>query len=120
MGVLNPAGNESSFNNEASVDLPSKHRVALTLEGSDAASSDRDGDGKSSSGDEVTFIMTVNNTGSVDLTDVVVQAAELEGLVCQQFAPSTIGKRCNGASMTPIRPFRIVSSLKRVCSPPIA
>lgn len=91
--VHNPSGNESSFTDEASVVLPSKHRIALTLEGSDAASSDRDGDGKSSSSDEVTFTLTVNNTGTVDLTYVEVQAVELEGLVCQQFAPSAVGKR---------------------------
>lgn len=74
------------------MDLPSEHRIALTLEGSDTASSDRDGDGRSSSSDEVTFTLTVSNTGTVDLTDVVVQAGELEGLVCQQFAPSAAGK----------------------------
>lgn len=74
------------------MDLPSKHRITLALEGSDTASSDRDDDGKSSSGDEVTFTLTVDNTGTVDLTDVVVQARELEGLVCQQFAPSAVGK----------------------------
>lgn len=94
--VLNPSGNESTFTDNTSVDLPSKHRIALTLEGSDTASSDRDGDGKSSSNDEVTFTLTVNNTGTVDLTDVVVRAGELEGLVCQQFSPSAIGEGYKG------------------------
>lgn len=92
VAVLNPSGGESSFTDEASVGLPSKHRIALTLEGSDAASSDRDGDGKSSAIDEVTFTLIINNTGTVDLTDVVVQTEDLEGLVCQQFEPSAVGK----------------------------
>lgn len=92
--VRNPSGSESTFTDEASVKLPAKHRIALTLEGSDTAASDRDDDGKSSSSDEVTFTLTINNTGTVDLTDVVVQAGELEGLTCQQFDPSAIGKGC--------------------------
>lgn len=93
MITRNPSGNESTFDDEASIELPSKNRITLGLEGSGAASSDRDGDGKSSSGDEITFKLTVNNTGNVDLTSVEVQVADVEGLMCQQFTPSAIGER---------------------------
>lgn len=34
----------------------------------------------------------VNNTGTADLTSVEVQAPDVEGLLCQQFKPSTIGE----------------------------
>lgn len=88
----NPSGNEETFVDEASVELPSKYRIVLDLKGSGTAASDRNGDGKSSSGDEITFTLTVNNTGTADLTSVEVQAAEVEGLLCQQFAPSAIGE----------------------------
>lgn len=84
------------LSDSSSVKLPSKHRISLTLEGGGEASFDGDGDGKSSAGDEVAFTLVVRNTGSVDLTDVEVQDATLEGLVCQQFVPATttaVGER---------------------------
>ncbi|CAM9245227.1 unnamed protein product [Ectocarpus sp. 13 AM-2016] len=89
----NPAGDESTVTDSSSIELPAKYRIALSLEGSNTTSSDRDDDGKSSSGDEVTFTLTVANRGSVDLTGVAAQVAGLEGLVCQQFIPSTVGQR---------------------------
>lgn len=92
MTADNPEGTEVTFSNIVHVELPSKHRISLTLKGSDAVSSDKDGDGKSSAGDVVVFTLTVNNTGSVDLTGVEVKATELEGLVCQQFVPAVVGE----------------------------
>ncbi|CAN0504493.1 unnamed protein product, partial [Scytosiphon promiscuus] len=95
--AVNPAGVETSLSDTSSVELPSKHRISLTLEGDGEASFDGDGDGKSSAGDEVAFTLVVSNTGSVDLTDVEVQDATLKGLVCQQFVPATttVGERVN-------------------------
>lgn len=93
VAVSNPSGEENSFADSISIELPAKYRVNLAMIGSDTAASDVDGDGKSSSGDEVTFTLTVNNTGSIDLTSVEVQTgAGLEGLVCQQFIPSAVGE----------------------------
>lgn len=92
MTADNPLGDKSTVTDSSSIELPAKYRIALTLEGSNTTSSDRDDDGKSSSGDEVTFTLTVANQGSVDLTGVTAQVAGLEGLVCQQFVPSTVGK----------------------------
>ena len=85
---VNPAGVETTLSDTSSVELPSKHRISLTLEGGGEASVDVDGDGKPSAGDEAAFTLVVSNTGSVDLTGVEVQDAALKGLVCQQFIPA--------------------------------
>lgn len=74
--------------------LPSRHGISLTLEGGNAASSDINGDGKSSDGDVVTFTLNVTNNGSVDLEDVEVQAAGLDELNCQYFGLSGAIEGC--------------------------
>lgn len=88
MTVTGPNGNETTFTYSYTQELPTKHGVSLTIVGGDTASSDTDGDGRSSDGDVVTFALTVTNTGTVDLTGVEVQAAILDGLSCQRFVPS--------------------------------
>lgn len=87
-----PDGTESTSTGSYSQDLPSTHGISLTLKGADVISSDKDGDGKSSAGDVVEFTLTVTNAGSVDLTDVEVVDAALDGLVCQQFIPAAVGE----------------------------
>lgn len=91
MKATNPAGTVAVFTDTGSVDLPSNHGISLALKVNDADSSDKDGDGISSTGDVVVYTLIVNNTGGVDLTNVAVQAAALDGLVCQQFIFSSVG-----------------------------
>lgn len=92
VAVTDPKEDEAVFSETHSNELPSKHRISLALEGSNTAFSDRDGDGKLSAGDVVAFTLTVNNSGTVDLTEVEVQDVALEGLVCQQFVPAAVGE----------------------------
>lgn len=87
-----PDGGECTSTGSHSQALPSTNGIALTLEAGNAISSDKDGDGKSSAGDIVEFTLTVTNTGSVDLTNVEVVDAGLDGLVCQQFIPNVVGE----------------------------
>lgn len=90
--ATNPAGTGTTFSFAITETLPAKVDVSLTLRKSDAMSSDVDGDGKFSAGDVIAFTLLVNNTGSVDLTSVEVQSADLEGLLCQQFVPAAAGE----------------------------
>lgn len=92
MRVADLRENETVISDTAFLELPSKRRISLTLEGSDVASSDKNGDGKSSAGDEVVFTLAVGNVGTVGLTGVVVQDAALDGLNCQQFLPFVTGE----------------------------
>lgn len=93
VAATGPRGTEERFHDEHSLEIPAKHRLILALVGSNATSSDLDGDGKSSEGDVVTFTADVKNAGTVDLTSVQVQVARSTGLDCRQFVPTAAGTK---------------------------